>query len=53
MCTQTPLAVLDRTNLMERAYTLGFRFVERHKGMLSMTSQCVDVGMNSPGALQN
>ena len=43
MSTQTPLAVLGRMNLKQRAYTLGFRFVERHKGMLSMTSQCVDV----------
>lgn len=41
--TQTPSAVLSRMNLKQRAYTLGFRFVERHKGMLSMTSQYVDV----------
>lgn len=34
MSTQTPLVVLGRKNLKQRAYKLGFRFVERHKGML-------------------
>lgn len=43
MSIQTPSAVLGRMNLKQWEYKMGFRFVERHKGMLSMTSQCVDV----------
>lgn len=43
--TQTPLVVLGRMSWVQEVYklALAFRFVGRHKEMLSMTSQCVDV----------
>lgn len=50
MNIQTLLAVLSRMNSTQRVYTLAVRFVERHKGMLSMTSRCVDAERSSPGA---